>query len=105
MVHPDLRNNNPNKSQWTITEADETAVFGRALNENWLIDRDGWGFHFANTGISYLGVAQDRSTNVFLAKFRDGDRTGHWHGYPADHIRNNRDRPPEKPTEKLDELR
>jgi hypothetical protein len=67
--HPHHRNWANNKSQWLITEPEETVCFRHALNQGWLLNQIGWGLHFQNNRIDYLGLAQDHQTNVFIAKF------------------------------------
>lgn len=90
--HPDHRNSNPNKSQWTITREEERASFSQAFAEDWLRDTDGWGLHTPSGLPEYLGTALDRK--VFVAKFVGGPGTP-WHGYPADHQQRAQDIPHE----------
>ena len=87
------RNRTPRKSQWTINETAELGSFQMALNQNWLLPQEGWGLHFENGNPAYLGLAQDHTTRVFVAKFVDRGNRNTWHGYPADHQKNNQDIP------------
>ncbi len=82
------------KSQWKIFNDEELLSFTTALKKKWLLSDVGWGLHFENKTPANLGVAQDHETLVFVAKFVNDKNT--WHGYPADHQRNNQDIPPEQ---------
>ena len=93
--HPHHRNRMPGKSQWTIPVADEITCFKRAATSGWLLNLAGWGLHIPNKNPDWLGVAQDHSTQVFIAKFV-GRQQNQWHGYPADHCRNAQDIPHEQ---------
>ena len=90
--HPDHRNGVASKSQWTITEAEERNVFEGARIRNWLRGGSGWGLHIQNTQITYLGISR-WGHQVFVAKFLAGSTPVVWHGYPADHQRDPKDRP------------
>jgi len=90
--HPHHRNNNPRKSQWSITPPEEVACFKQTWDEDWFADDIGWGLHIVNTVINYLGVASDRTTELILAKFVCNNPRSEWHGYPADHTQTS-DRP------------
>ncbi len=91
------RNGNVSKSQWTISEAEETGCFNHAKDQGWIFPQmeRGWGLHIADTRPSWLGIAQDRATRLFIAKFVGNVSLGEWHGYPADYRRNNQDIPDE----------
>lgn len=69
-------------------------MFIEAWSAGWHSNDDAWGLHFVNGAVDYLGVAQDHATPVFIGKFVM-DRSGTWHGYPADHRRNQQDIPSE----------
>jgi len=89
--NPLHRNNTLEKSQWRIPKDAELLSFQTALDRTWLLSDVGWGLHFENNNPANLGVAQDHKTLVFIAKFVNDRKT--WHGYPADHQRNNQDIP------------
>jgi hypothetical protein len=91
--HPHHRNGTPRKSQWTIPIEAEMNAFTGAWTAGWFASACIWGLHFDNGVVTYLGVGQDHQTQVFLAKFVDGQGTPNWHGYPIDH---KEDRPPEQ---------
>jgi hypothetical protein len=57
-----------------------------------------WGLHFdkmkqvTNLGVSKMeGLEQN---DIFIAKFIDSNSTNKWHGYAANHVKNNQDIPP-----------
>jgi hypothetical protein len=68
--------------------------FDRSVSRGWLLADSGWGLHIPDSTPDWLGVAQDHTTRVFIAKFV-GQSAGVWHGYPADHVKNARDVPHE----------
>jgi hypothetical protein len=53
----------------------------------------GWGLHLPNATVEYLGVDCSGTYSLFIAKFVDGNRKGHWHGYPGDPQRHAADIP------------
>lgn len=85
--HPAHRNNTPRKSQWLIPEHEELRIFELCLARTWIVGTFGWGLHLVNGHPDYLGVAQDRVTQVFIAKFVREPAAPNWHGYPAEHSR------------------
>ena len=91
---PQHRNRTPGKSQWSISPREEAICFGSAYSKGWTDVDKGWGLHFSNGTLDYLGYAQDHSTSVFIAKFVGNQEI--WHGYPADHQRNQQDIPTER---------
>ena len=92
--NPQHRNRTPEKSQWSISLAQEIAYFNTTYANQWIDNNNGWGLHYSEGRLDYLGLAQDYITRVFIAKFV-GDR-GTWHGYPADHQQNQQDIPTER---------
>lgn len=86
--HPDHRNNNPQKSQWLIPVPDEISCFEHADGAGWLKEEVGWGLHLPDGQPEWLGVATDRQTQLFYAKFVTSAGQP-WHGYPADQRRVN----------------
>ena len=91
--NPVHRNGTPGKSQWRITEIEESDSFICACDHLWVLDKVGWGFHFKEGKVQYLGVAQDHRTLVFIAKFVNDKPHNTWHGYPADHQKKQQDIP------------
>ncbi len=89
--HPDHRNGNPQKSQWTILERQELDVFTVAMQSNWLFNNKGWGLYKVEGALRYLGINRQRDEDVFVARFVG--QANNWHGYPADR-ENRSDRPP-----------
>jgi hypothetical protein len=94
-VHPHHRNGMRRKSQWTISEDQERGVFVDARDKNWILQDIGWGLKIVEGRVAYLGVAQNHITQLFVAKFVNGNRKQSWHGYPADHQRHTQDIPNE----------
>lgn len=94
--HQPHRNRSPQKSQWCITEAEETQSFRLASEKEWLGGTHGWGLHFIEDRPDYLGTAQDHTTRLFVAKYVRSATADSWHGYPADHQRHPQDIPSEK---------
>jgi hypothetical protein len=92
--HPPHRNGAPSKSQWTISENEEFALFVSSNGES---ARKGplFGLRLHNKKPTVIGVsAHDSSVRCALriAKFVGNPTT--WHGYPADYRRTSSDRPP-----------
>lgn len=83
--HPDHRNGNLNKSQWTITQVQELDAFRYAEANKWLDGAKGWGLHLVNGAAQYLGISVSRVTQLFVAEFVAGNAPVLWHGYPANH--------------------
>jgi len=98
--HPDHRNGNGNKSQWTIIKTDEIACFMHAHAQAWVDGRRAFGI-FPLGNPNYLGLAKERHRRLFLARFDDGNGNQHWHGYPADPQKKTGDRLPEQIKEAL----
>ncbi len=94
--HPDHRNGNRAKSQWTIQQAEEITAFTYCYDHTWFIGDRAWGLHYQQGSLTYLGVGVDRQRALFVARFEDGNSNQQWHGYPADHQRNVHDRLPEQ---------
>lgn len=99
-IHSHHRNGTPGKSQWSIPKIHERDAFVHARNQNWLLQDVGWGLHIAGGQVAYLGVAQDRKRQLFVAKFVDGDQIQAWHGYPADHQQHPKDIPTQNTLQK-----
>ena len=97
----DHRDKTPEKSQWTIFEAEERSCFVHGIKNNWNTPQKfvSWGLHFNDQGkVAYLGETASKepeSQELFFAKFIDSSENNCWHGYPANH-RKQQDRPPGK---------
>lgn len=91
--NPQHRDNNPNKSQWIITEDEEMNCFKTAYSKGWVIGNNAWSLHYIQNELTYLGIGVDRSTNLFIAKFKNDISHSTWHGYPADYQQNAQDVP------------
>ena len=92
LYHPDHRNGNNEKSQWTISEAAECKTFMDAFELDWLDDSQGWGLYRVADSVRHVGVGIERTLDLFIAKFVGNASQSEWHGYPADPTRNG-DRP------------
>lgn len=92
-IHPHHRNGHPEKSQWTIDVGDEVESFTKAQSQQWLAGDRGWGV-FPTTGLpNYVGVGVNRTVRLVIAKFVLDEPHNVWHGYPANHVDNERDIP------------
>ncbi len=95
LINPQHRTRNRQKSIWKINQQEEVASFTLSFNKHWHQKSLGWGLHMVNGKAQFLGVAApDHCRPLMLAKFVDGNKNNHWHGYPADHERHAQDRPP-----------
>ncbi len=99
----DHRNGSPKKSQWIITKDEERSSFKRAFNSKWIVlshSESYWGLHFdEHDQVANLGISKSSGPDrfaIFIAKFVDGNKNDKWHGYPANHVMNNQDIPPEE---------
>ena len=93
-TNPQHRNKTKGKSQWLISLTQEGACFNTTYANQWIENDSGWGLHYSDGVLNYLGLAQDHTTQVFMAKFVGNQGT--WHGYPADHQQNQQDIPMER---------
>jgi len=95
--HPDHRNGNPEKSQWTIQPDAELATFESAMSRSWRDETTAWGL-FPLDAPHKLGISAKNATlwprNLFMAKYVSSDSLT-WHGYPADPVRRTSDCPPD----------
>lgn len=92
--HPQHRNAAfaAHKSQWVISEAEETQSFNVAMAAQWVASGAAWGLHLIAAGPQVLGTtALPNNFSVQIAKFV-GDQ-GNWHGYPVAHWLSPYDRP------------
>jgi hypothetical protein len=86
------RRHQANKSWWIIPIDSEVDCFITSIINNWIESTTAWGNIHNGNGLEILG------NNSFhiplkLAKFVDSANTNIWHGYPADYVRNEQDRP------------
>ena len=94
----DHRDQTPEKSQWTISEEQERICFTESIRKGWNIPEfKSWGLHFDGTGkVTYVGISASENSErqeLIFAKFIDSTKNNCWHGYPANHTKN-QDRPP-----------
>ncbi len=91
---PDHRDGTAKKSQWVIPVSGEVESFRLAIDEGWFKDGLGWSLHLRDDHAAYLGTAaQDPgpAKALFLALFEIAPIC---HGFPADHRRSSREKPP-----------
>ena len=94
VIKPDHRDGTPVKSQWTIKRTQELDAFRLAITSGWIVGTFAWGLHINEDKTMYLGKAAMKPgppTDLFLAVFDLGHTC---HGYPADHARSQREKPP-----------
>jgi len=97
----DHRDKTPEKSQWTISELEEQSCFVHGIQKNWNNKSKfvSWGLHLDHLGkVVYLGITapnEPEAQELFFAKFIDSSKNNCWHGYPANH-RKQQDIPPEE---------
>ena len=87
------RNGTCGKSQWTISVDDELDLFAEAKRDGQLFDDKGYAIWIIDNNAGVLGVTEHDSETK-LARFVDGTRSDHWHGYPANYLRAKNDIPP-----------
>lgn len=86
-IHPQHRNGNPNKAQWTVSYENEISIFAGAAVENIIVDEQYmWGIFVPQYEPEVLGVTKNGDQSR-IAIFDNGKHNGFWHGYPADYIR------------------
>ena len=82
------------KSQWTITESEEEAVFEFAVAKKWQASECFWGLYVAEQAVEPLGITiEPECTSLGIAKFVDKKNSGIWHGYPVASWLSNNDKP------------
>lgn len=97
-IHPQHRDGNTKKSQWTIPETDERQCFDRAYWEGWQ-DQPAtyWSYYLHEGSVSYLGIAEEckhePERKLIIAKFVGDSTPQEWHGYPADPQKKQQDVP------------
>ena len=86
------RSSNKHKSKWTIGLLEERDCFQLSCENEWMNSTCGWSLYIINGKIKCLGT-NDKNIKLKIAKFVDKNGTGLWHGYPADYVTNNQDKP------------
>ena len=87
------RNGTADKSQWTISVDDEFDLFAKAKRDGQIYDDKGYALWIVSEVACVLGLTEHDS-ETRLARFVDGTRSDHWHGYPANYMRAKNDIPP-----------
>jgi hypothetical protein len=91
-VSPAHRRRQVGKSRWTITVDEEVECFITSQTLRWVEVSTAWGIIQNGNGLLVLGLSSN-NISLKLAKFVYSDGTDLWHGYPADFVKNNQDRP------------
>src|SRR5688572_32569235 len=86
------RRKQKDKSRWTISIDDEIECFILSQISNWVETAKAWGLRLNRNSLEQVGENPQREA-LKLAKFVDSSGNNVWHGYPADYVRNNQDRP------------
>ena len=81
------------KSQWTISVDEEIDLFAKTKRNGYVYDDKGYALWIVAEKAVVLGITEYQS-ETRLARFVDGTRTDHWHGYPANYLRAKNDIPP-----------
>ncbi len=90
------RRGNANKSIWTIKIPEEVECFRQTYTSLWLEETKGWGLKLSATSqLEEVGVS-DQGQILKIAKFRDDEADGVWHGYPANYCYKPQDKPSKK---------
>lgn len=87
------RNGTADKSQWTISVDDELDLFAKTKRDGQIYDDKGYALWIIGNDACVLGITEHQS-ETRLARFVDGTRSDHWHGYPANYMRAKNDIPP-----------
>jgi hypothetical protein len=91
----DHRDKSHQKSQWTLTPAEELKCFIHSRNENWSEPYKSWGIWVNTNKLDELGKNYGEE-ELNVAVFVDSYQKDVWHGYPADFKRDKWDIPPMK---------
>lgn len=87
------RNGTAGKSQWIITVDNEIDLFAKAKRDEQIFDNNGYAIWVIDEKTGVLGYTENNS-ETRLARFVDGSRSDHWHGYPANYLKKKNDIPP-----------
>ncbi|MCX6238415.1 MAG: hypothetical protein NTY07_12805 [Bacteroidia bacterium] len=92
LVNPAHRRRQAGKSRWIITVDEEVECFITSQTLRWVEVSTAWGVIQNGNSLLVLGLSSN-NISLKLAKFVDSDGKDLWHGYPADFVKNNQDRP------------
>lgn len=87
-VNPQHRNQNTNKSQWTVKTQIELELFTSGLINDWCNSSNDVIWSVPKHIPQLVSIGTERSTkgaiteNLYIAKYT-GDTNGTWHGYPV----------------------
>src|SRR6266508_1283734 len=94
VVKGDHRDGTLRKSQWIIPVQAELNSFQIALDQGWTLGDQAWSLHFVEENAQYLGTAAavpGPADPLVVAIF---ELAKNCHGYPANHRRSAREKPP-----------
>ncbi|MBD2699828.1 hypothetical protein IC229_04220 [Spirosoma sp. BT702] len=80
------------KSRWIISMGEEVECFIESQEEEWIESNLSWGIRSNGNGLECIGFST-QDDELKFAKFIDSSKNNKWHGYPADYIRRQQDRP------------
>lgn len=81
---------NPHASIWTISFSDELSLMNNCIANNYFQNNYLTAYNVM-PGLRVLG-RNSINNDLKISKFVNST-PGLWHGYPADHVKNNQDRP------------
>lgn len=87
------RNGTANKSQWTISVDEEIDLFADTKQKGQIYEDKGHALWVIDAKAEVLGLTE-KGNETRLARFEDGNRIDHWHGYPANYLKAKNDIPP-----------
>lgn len=87
------RNGTSCKSQWVVSVDEEFDLFAKAKIDGQIFDDKGYAIWKSGDEVKVLGYT-DQLSETRLARFEDGTRSNHWHGYPANYLKTKNDIPP-----------
>lgn len=69
---------------WTVEMVEELSCFQESHASGWFHQGDLWGLYLdSNNEPQYIGTVIPHHERSKVAKFTDDNRTGLWHGFPA----------------------
>ena len=73
-----------NLSIWQVDYQSEVQCFIDSIDSSYAVGHRAWGF-ISSPPFSKLGIGKfsNEITELFMAKFVDGDKNDKWHGYPC----------------------
>ncbi|MDD2396172.1 MAG: hypothetical protein PHG12_10580 [Sphaerochaeta sp.] len=84
------------KSVWTISQSAELKMFVDSISLKYFDSNyeSSYNIIFNNNCLQMIGESPNNDP-LFIGKFISKDKAINWHGYPANHIKNRQDIPPD----------